>query len=135
MMAAMLTVVAFLVLLVVIDRATVVIAQRSLAARIETAQQLTSSPHVRIEGFEFLLQALHGRYRHVDITSTAPIIRDGVTLARAHVHLNGVRVRTSDVLRGRVRGVPVHSGTGTALITYATPTTLLHRYGGIWEAP
>jgi hypothetical protein len=122
---------ALLVLLVVIDRVSLVVAERKLAARVETTQHLSARPHLTIEGFPFLLQALQGRYRHVNITSNAPITRSGVTITQAHVQLNGVRVRTSDVLRGTVRDVPVHSGTGTALITYATLTTLVHRYGGV----
>ena len=109
---AALVLAAVLPVLVTVDRVAASIAERTLATRIQTTQQLRSRPHVTPEGFPFLTQAITGRYRHVDITSTSSITRDGVTIGQAHVHLNNVHVGLGDVLRGTVRDVPVRTGTG-----------------------
>ena len=122
--------IALVVVLVLVDRVAVDIAQRRLADRIQMSQHLSSRPHVTIEGFPFLVQVVQGRYRHVDITSTSPLTRGGVTISYAHARLNTVHVRARDVVHGTVRDVPVTSGTGTALITYPALTALVHDYGG-----
>jgi LmeA-like phospholipid-binding len=121
---------ASIIVLVITDRLAVAVAERKLAARIQASQHLSSRPHVTLERFPFLLQVLQGRYRRVDIASTAPIARDGVTISQARVQLDDVHIRIGDALHGTVRDIPVRVGTGTALITYPTLTALVHRYGG-----
>jgi len=117
-------------LLLVLDRVGEHIAARQLAGRIQTSQHLSSRPDVSIGGFPFLTQVLQGRYHSVSITSTPPVTVNGVAVTDVRVHLQSVKVSTSDALHGTVRNVPVSSGTGTAVLGYAQVNTLIGRPAG-----
>jgi len=57
-------------------------------------------------------------------------VRDGVQVSDVDVHLEGVEVGPSDAFAGRVREVPVRSGTGTVLLSYGDLNGLVRQYGG-----
>lgn len=118
------------VLLVALDRVAEVVTARELAGKIQTSQGLSARPKVKIRGFPFLTQVVRGRYGRVDLTAAAPIVRAGVRVATARVHLYGVKVKASDALHGSVRNVPVDHATGDALINYADLSALINRYTG-----
>lgn len=121
---------ATLVALIVVDRVAQTVAARRLATTVQTSQHLTSRPRVTIRGFPFLTQVLRGHYNEVDLSSTTPISRNGVTVSDVSLHLHGVKVAAADVLRGTVRQVRVNSGTGTGLVTYPELNALISRVGG-----
>lgn len=130
--APRLVVVAVLVLaaLVAADRLTAFLATRSLAKRVQSAQQLAARPGAAIRGFPFLTQVLTGRYREVDLATRAPVIEQGVRISAASVRLRGVSVGLSDMLHGAVADVPVRSGRGTALLTYGDLNRLAQQNAG-----
>ena len=121
-------VVALLVLLA-LDRLAVLGAQRALARELQSAEMLSSRPEVHLRGFPFLTQVLAGRYGEVDLRAR-DVVRDGVHVSDVDVRLKGVQVSPSDALAGRVREVPVRSGTGSALLSYDDLNGLVRAYGG-----
>lgn len=64
------------------------------------------------------------------MSSKTPINRNGVAVSDVSMQLHGVKVAASDVLRGTVRQVRVHSGTATGLVTYPELNALISRVGG-----
>jgi hypothetical protein len=106
------------VLLVLVDRVAVTVADRALAREIRSELALADDPSVHIAGFPFLTQAVRGRYDDVRISLTAEELGqpDGT---RADIALHGVHVPLSSVLSGSVREVPVDRVVGTATLSYA----------------
>lgn len=127
---AVVAVVLILLALVVVDRGAALLAARSLARNVQSAQGLAQRPHLTIRGFPFLTQVVAGRYRRVDVSTAGPVSRQGVEVTQAQASLRGVRVSAFDALRGTVRQVPVASGTGSALLNYSELTAVLARYAG-----
>lgn len=107
-----------LVLLLAADRITVVVASRTVAARLRASAGLTQDPTVDITGFPFLTQAISGRYERVTVRAGA-LTRGGVRLSRLDVALSGARIPLSDALSGQVASVPVDGLLATAVVTYA----------------
>lgn len=112
------------------DRLAAFFATRSLAKHVQSAQHLAARPGTAIRGFPFLTQVLTGRYREVDLSTRAPVTEQGVRIAAASVRLRGVQVGLSNMLHGDVADVPVRSGSGTALLTYAELNRLAQQNGG-----
>jgi len=124
MRRVVIVVVVILGLLVVADRVAVATAQRVVAQRIQTDQQLQQQPDVTIHGFPFLTQALGGRYDHV--TLTVDDLRDrAVPVTKLTVDLHGVHVPLGSVLSGHVSRVPVDRATATVLLSYADVNSYL----------
>lgn len=111
-------------LLVVADRVAVNVAQRQVADRIEVDQGLSTRPDVTIGGFPFLTQAIGGKYDDVTL-KVHDISRGGVTVTSIVVHLSGVHVPLSDVLKGHVSRVPIDRARATVTIGYADIDTYL----------
>ncbi len=130
------------VLLVVIDRVAVYIADRAAADQIKNSQHLSSRPTVRIEGFPFLTQVLGSRYRAVSVKASGVTVGDSdrmVTIRDFDARLTGIDTTrdfsraTADTVRGtatvsypelsRVIGVPLNydganaSGAGRLVAT------------------
>ena len=122
--------VVLLAALVGLDRLAEIAAARKLASTIQSAQHLSSRPHVSMGGWPFITQVIAGHYRDATISSTDPVGTNGITVNKANVHLRGVKVSLSDAIHGTVKNLPVHSGDGTALITYPVLDAAIARYGG-----
>jgi hypothetical protein len=118
MRRAIIIVVVILGLLVVADRVAVLAADRTVAQRIQTDQDLPARPDVSIGGFPFLTQALGGRYDSVTLT-VHDLRRAAVAVHTLTVHLSGVHVALSAVLRGHVSSVPVDRASASMVLTYA----------------
>ena len=110
--------VAIVLLLVVADRVAVAAADRVVASRIQTDQQLDTRPKVSIHGFPFLTQAIGGTYDDVTLT-LHDLHRGGVPVRTLAVTLRGVHVPLGSVLSQHLRSVPIDHANATVLITYA----------------
>jgi hypothetical protein len=107
-----------LVLLVIADRVSVVVADHAVARQVRTELAADQDPSVHIHGFPFLTQAIRGRYADVgvripDVTSGS--LRNITVDAR----LSGVHAPLSDLVGGRIDRVPVDRITGTVTVGYA----------------
>ena len=107
--------VVLVVLLVAADRVTVHFVERSVADRMREDGRLEVNPDVDIRGFPFLTQALRGSYDHTDV-HVAELTRNGVTVSRLDVTINGAKLPLSKV--GSTTDVPVESLHATAVVTY-----------------
>src|ERR1700723_2857737 len=65
------------VLLVIVDRAGLYIAQREVGIRTQSAYNLPKRPNVTIQGIPFLTQVASGKYQQIDI-SIPSVTTDGV---------------------------------------------------------
>jgi hypothetical protein len=105
------------VLLVLVDRVAVTVADRALAREIRSELALADDPSVHIAGFPFLTQAVRGRYGdiHVQLTGVkSGPLRD----LRVDAQLRGVRAPLSDLISGRLKQVPVDDIAGAVAISY-----------------
>lgn len=105
-------------LLVALDRVAVLAAERVVATRIQTDQSLPERPDVSIGGFPFLTQAIAGRYGSVTLT-LHDLHRTVVPARTLTVHLTGVHVPLSSVIRGHVASVPVDRASASVLLAYS----------------
>jgi hypothetical protein len=94
------------VLLVVLDRAGLAIAERQIGSKVQTAYSLPQRPGVSIHGFPFLTQVASGHYQEID----------GVQLRDIRARFTGVRAPLS-LLFGQ--------GSGSVIAAHATATALL----------
>src|SRR4051794_30752332 len=117
MRRTLIVVVVVIGLLVVLDRVAVLAADRVVANRITTEQNLSQRPDVSIGGFPFLTQALAGRYDSVTLTMH-DLRRATVPVHTLSVHLSGVHVPLGAVVHGHVSSVPVDRATAKLLLTY-----------------
>lgn len=116
--ASLLVLVALIVLAVVGDRLAEQAAAHAVGIKARQAALLNSVPTVSFHGFPFLTQAIGGRYRQIDVT-THDLHRGGLRLDTVTAQFHGVHVGLADALQGRVSEVPIDSGDGQVLITYA----------------
>jgi hypothetical protein len=106
------------VLLFVTDRVVCGVAQRQIAAKIQSTEGLAERPSVKVHGFPFLTQALGGRYQRIDADAADLSVQDGVSVDTLHVELRGVQVKLGDVMGGQVPATPVDSAVATATMGY-----------------
>lgn len=104
------------VLLVVVDRAGVAIAERRVGQGIAEQAGLASPPEVDVVGFPVLDDAVRGRYDEVRIGFTAEDL-GAAPGTRAEVVLRGAEVPLEDLF-GTVAEVPVERLEGTATLSY-----------------
>jgi hypothetical protein len=90
------------VVLVVVDRVAVAVAERKISDRVASAYGLPARPGVRIEGFPFLTQVLAGTYHTVDI-DVASVLAGGVRVTGLDTRFTGVHASIAQVL-GRSAG-------------------------------
>ena len=83
------------------------LAERELAARIRSSQQLPAPPEVSIRGWPFITQVLAGRYQQIDVRVDQFPVRQGMRVQGLDVRLHGVRVGPRELLRGSVQEIPV----------------------------
>jgi LmeA-like phospholipid-binding len=106
------------VVLVVIDRAAVLIAEREIGTRVQSAYGLPGRPGVSVHGFPFLTQIASGQYQEIDV-SIKTANTDGVQLRDIQARFTGVHAPVS-LLFGQGSGsVTATHATGTALLPYA----------------
>jgi hypothetical protein len=107
-----------IVVLIVLDRASVLLAEREIGTRVQSAYHLPARPSVSVRGFPFLTQVAAGNYQEIDISiNTASA--DGVQVRDIHARFTGVHAPLS-LLFGQGSGrVTADHATGTALIPYS----------------
>jgi hypothetical protein len=104
-------------LLALADRGMAYVAGNQTARQVRIHEGLREDPDVTFRGFPFVTQAVHGRFRTVDVT-VRDYERGGITIDRIDARLRGVKVNLSKALHGRVDAVPVDEGTATLRLSY-----------------
>jgi hypothetical protein len=108
--------------LVAADRIGLFMAERAVASKVQSSQDLTSRPAVHIEGFPFLTQVMANRYRAVRLDSdhlTVGAQDKRVALDSLDARLTGVRATN------HFSGVTAERVTATAQIGYPQLSQLL----------
>jgi hypothetical protein len=110
--------VSLVVLLVVLDRAGLFIAQREIGSRVQSAYGLPARPGVSIQGFPFLTQVASGNYQQIDV-SIKSASAGGVRLDNIDATFTGVHAPLSLLFGQSGNGVTADNATGTALIPFS----------------
>lgn len=103
------------VLVVAADRIGVLVAERQIAAKVQSSQDLSNQPSVDIEGFPFLTQVLANHYPAVRLQARDMAVGDSdrkVRLADLDAHLRDLRAID------KFSGATAETASGTALLTY-----------------
>jgi len=103
------------VLVVAADRIGEVVAERQIASRVQSSQDLNRRPSVDIEGFPFLTQVLGNHYPTVELVAEEFIVGNSdrrVRLADLDARLHDVR--TVD----KFSGATAKTADGSAMLTY-----------------
>jgi hypothetical protein len=106
------------VVLVIVDRAGLFIAEREIGTRIETAYDLPSRPGVSVRGFPFLTQVASGDYQQIDV-SISRATSDGVAVRNLNAQFTGVRASLSLLLGQDSGSITASHATGSALIPFS----------------
>jgi hypothetical protein len=106
------------VLLIIVDRAGVFIAEREVGTRVQSAYDLPSRPHVTIRGIPFLTQVISGNYQEIDVSISAATV-SGVQLHNIDARFTGVNASLSLLLGQNSGSVTAANAIGTAVIPYA----------------
>jgi hypothetical protein len=115
-----------IVLLVAVDFAAASAAEYRVSTTLRSQLALPVHPAVKIDGFPFLVQAVLGDYKQVEVRATDLTVgqlRD----VEADATLYHVKVPLSDVLRGEVHGATVESVQGSVQITKQDIATQMSR--------
>jgi len=105
------------VLLVIVDRVAVVVAEHAVAKQIRTELALRETPSVSIHGFPFLIQAVTGRYDDVEVR--IPAVDSGpLHNVQVNASLHDVHAPLGDMVAGRLDAVPVRDIAGTLVVRY-----------------
>jgi hypothetical protein len=107
-----------IVVLIAIDRAGVLLAEREIGARVQSAYDLPTRPDVSVHGFPFLTQVASGNYQEIDISINAAKA-DGVQVRDIHARFTGVHAPLSLLFGQNSAQVTATNATGTALIPYS----------------
>ncbi len=110
--------VVLLVVVAVLDRVGVVVAQNAAESKLAGYAQFGQRPTVRVHGVPFITQAIRGVYRDIEVTSDDLRLGD-ISNAQLDVHLHGAHVPLSQLVRGRVTRLPVDRIDGTVTLPYA----------------
>jgi hypothetical protein len=105
------------ILLVIVDRAGVFIAEREIGTRVQSAYNLPARPHVTIQGVPFLTQVISGNYQEIDV-SIASASANGVQLHDISAKFTGVKASLSLLLGQDSGDVKATNATGTAVIPF-----------------
>ena len=98
-----------------VDYGSAALTESVVARQMRTQMALTDDPSVRVNNFPFLIQAISGRYRSVDVTAdhiAVGPLRD----VQVRSQLRDVRAPLSQMLDGGPRTVTVREVEGTARI-------------------
>ena len=113
--SVLLVLVVLAVLVVVADRVALVVAERQIASRVQSSQNLNSRPSVDIAGFPFLTQVVANHYPTVRLTARGLTVGTGdrtVRLADLDARLHDVR--TVDTFSSAT----AETADGTAMLSY-----------------
>jgi hypothetical protein len=103
------------VLLVVADRVALAVAERQIAQKVQSSQDLDRRPSVDIRGFPFLTQVLANHYPTVTLAAQDLIVGSSDRRVRiAHLDARLHDVRTID----HFSGATAQTADGTALLSY-----------------
>jgi hypothetical protein len=128
----LLALVILVIVLVVIDRAGVFIAERAISNKVQSANHLSAKPGVSIEGFPFLTQVASGNYQQINV-SIKSYDADGVQLQDIDAQFTQVHASLSLLLGQNSGQVTAAHATGTAMIPFAEVQQRLPR--GITISP
>lgn len=106
------------VLLVVLDRTGLFIAQREIGSRVQSAYGLPARPGVSVQGFPFLTQVASGNYQQIDVSIKSASV-GGVQLENIDATFTGVHAPLSLLFGQSGNGVTASNATGTALIPFS----------------
>jgi hypothetical protein len=106
------------VLLVIVDRAGLYIAQREVGIRAQSAYNLRERPNVTIQGIPFLTQVASGKYKQIDI-SIPSVTTDGVQVRDIDLQATNVHASLSLLLGQDSGNVTAANVTGTGMISFA----------------
>jgi hypothetical protein len=114
-------VIVVVLLLVAADRIGLLVAERTVASKVQSSQDLSSRPAVHIEGFPFLTQVIENRYRTVTLDSH--LLTVGAQDKR--VTLDSLDALTGVRATNHYSGVTAEQVTATARIGYSQLSQLL----------
>jgi hypothetical protein len=114
----LIAIVILVVLLVVIDRAGLILAEHEIGTKVQSSYKLPDRPSVSIQGFPFLTQVASGHYQQIDV-SIKSASADGVQLQDIDAKFTGVHASLSLLLGQNADSVTADNATGTALIAYS----------------
>jgi len=104
------------VLLVAADRVGLLVAERQIASKVQSSQNLDRKPSVTIEGFPFLTQVLANKYPKVRLTAQGLLVGS----SDRQVRLAELDARLHDVTTiDNYSGARVETADGTATLSYA----------------
>ena len=106
-------------LLVVADRVAVVVADRQIASRVQSAYKLSSKPSVSVQGFPFLTQVASGDYHQIDV-SIGSLSTDGVQVNGLTAELSGVRAPLSALLGHGSSSITAAQVTGSGTVPFSS---------------
>lgn len=119
--AWLIALVVVIALLVAADRIALVVAEHQAAAKIRTAQDLSATPSVHVDGFPFLTQLASGTLGTVEVTAKDLTVGEGgrnVHLQRLHAVLHHVQLHGLSSATAR-------TVTASVLIDYRQLTAVL----------
>ena len=114
----LLALVILVIVLVVIDRAGLFIAERAISTKVQSANHLPAKPGVSIEGFPFLTQVASGNYRQINVSINS-YDADGVQLQDIKAQFTGVHASLSLLLGQNSGDVTAKHATGTAMLPFS----------------
>lgn len=107
-----------LVLLVAADRIAVLVAERLVAAQLQSIGGLSTRPDVSLRGVPFLTQAVTGRYDDIEVSARG-VTAGGTRFSDFTADLRGARLPLSAAVSGSVSQVPVERLNARVVVSYA----------------
>jgi hypothetical protein len=101
------------------DRIAAHVAADRIASIVKTDAGLASTPHVKVQGFPFVTQAVSGHYRRIDMTANDIFQTGQLPGSVLRLTFADVRIPLSTVLSGNVNSVPVGTVTGSVTVPFA----------------
>jgi LmeA-like phospholipid-binding len=113
-------------LLVAADRVAVILADRQIASRVQSAYSLPSKPSVSVTGFPFLTQVASGDYHQINV-SIGSLNADGVQVNELTAQLSGVRAPLRDLSGHGSSGITAAQVTGSGTVPFSSVRSHLPR--------
>lgn len=117
----------FAALLVAADYGIAAAAEYQVSKRMRAQLNLNDDPSVKISGFPFVLQALEGDYRRVDIAAYGISVGQGLRNVQVNVTLYDAKVPLDTVLSGSVHSVAIDRVEGQVRVSAADMNTALNQ--------
>lgn len=111
-----------LVVLAVLDQVARVVAERQVATRIQTAQQLSSKPSVSLAGWPFTSQAIRGRYTGGTLVAR-DVTKGKLRIDRLSIKLDDVHEPLGRLVHRDLSTANAQTVTATAHLTFADLAT------------